>query len=268
MAEERVSSPQNLWVKRLRWLHSRKGRQRFGQFFAEGTRLLEEAQRAGWRPERVFYVPQRLRTPRDSALLQGWLKRKVLCLEMEESLFLQLADTESPQGILAIFPQRLTPLRDLQPTAGSRYLLLEGLKDPGNVGTLLRTAQAFGVEAVLFLGGVDPFNPKAVRASMGAIFQVSLVMTSLEEFARWRGQAQPSLALVASVPRGGEPLPSFSWPFPFVLALGNEVEGLSQELLHLADARVSIPMFGETESLNVAVAGSVLLYEAWRQRSP
>ncbi len=256
-----VVLPQPPAVKLLtlaRDLKRRKGRERQGLFVAEGIRAVEELLDSAIPVRGVLAGPALATTPRGVQLASVVADRGISILEVDAAEFASAADTDSPQGILAIARMPDHRLEDI-PTGGSlRLVLLDGVQDPGNVGTILRTAAAFGVAAVVALPGtVDLWNAKVVRSAMGASFRLPTVITTiaaLTSFLRDRG------IVLWGADAHGTPLESLRPPEALAIAVGNEGAGLSPPLLEYADSLVAIPIAADTESLNVAVATGILLH--------
>jgi RNA methyltransferase, TrmH family len=194
------------------------------------------------------------------------LPREVDLIEMPEEIFASAVTTESPQGIAALVRPKAFLLEDALRGEPPLVVVAAGLQDPGNLGTLIRSAEAFGSGGVVLLPGtVSPWNPKAMRASSGSVFRLPVVAASEDElFTRLRAMNIPALAAVADE---GISATKADLAKSTALLLGNEGRGLSAELLAQASAHITIPCPGPVESLNAAVAGSILLYEAARQRS-
>ncbi len=257
----RIESRQNARVKELRAGLRRGARTAEGEIAIEGERLIQEAIRSGLRVRTVF-VSSGSDSLLDSELLDSGRIGEAEILLLSTDAFLSAASTEHPQGIAALIdpPQfglgamlRGIPL----------VVIAAGLQDPGNLGTLVRSAEAFGATGMIILPGtVSLWNAKALRASSGSAFRLPIIaMEGDEAFACLRAQG---VRLFAAVPRDGDLETDLSGPA--ALLLGNEGAGLDQAWLAQADARVTIRCPGPVESLNAAVAGSVLLYEAARQR--
>ncbi|MEJ2185283.1 MAG: RNA methyltransferase [Gemmatimonadota bacterium] len=245
----------------VRGLARRRVREREARFLAEGVRVVEELLAAGLAPELVIVSPGLEATERGrrlAAALDGPAVRRVSDGELA-----RLADTETPQGVLAVasVPAANLPESD----RGEPLLVLDGVQDPGNVGTLMRTAAAFGVSAVVALPGTaDPWNPKVVRAAAGTCFRVPAVQTDPAALGAW-AERQGYTLLGADA--GGTPVEALAIPDRLALVVGNEGAGLSPAMAAGVDARVAIPMRG-AESLNVAVAAGILLYLMTRKAAP
>ncbi|MFM7311756.1 MAG: TrmH family RNA methyltransferase [Cyanobium sp.] len=254
-----ITSRRNPLVRHLRALHDPRGRREQGLLLLEGRHLLEEALRLGLHPSLVAATPAWINRHGE---LWGALPPGTRRQPLAEDVLSLAASTSHPDGVLATLvpPQ---PDRDRRP----RFVLaLDGLQDPGNLGTLLRTALAAGVEEVWLGEGADPYSPKVLRASSGAALAMPLLRLSAAELlAHLQGPQAQGLQRVATLVSGGRPYWDLDWTRPTVLLLGNEGAGLDPQLAALADARVTIPHSPAVESLNVAVAAAPLLLERWRQ---
>lgn len=257
-----ITSTANPRVKQIRSLAtSPRMRRRERLFVIEGVRLVEEALRSGEMPAVLLYDPEQLRsTERGSALLEQ-IQTLPSAFPATSAVIAAAADTVTPQGVVAAMPW---PQLELQPPG--LLLALDRVQDPGNAGTLLRTAEATGVGAVLcIVGTVDLFSPKVVRAGMGAHFRVPIRFELTWE------EARPILEtadhIYGATASATMPYYAADWRQPSALIIGNEAQGLSQEALEAATKLITIPMKGQVESLNAAIAGSVMLFEALRQRS-
>lgn len=263
-AVELITSRRNPLVTRLRALQQPKGRREQGLLLLEGTHLLQEVLRLGLRPERLLATEAWLARHADLVAQAPLVPQPV-----GEEVLAAVASTDHPDGVV------LTLAADALPRARGRgdfVLALDQLQDPGNLGTLLRTALAAGVQDVWLGGGADPLQPKVLRASAGAVLALPLrrepdraTLLPLLEAARAAGHQ-----LVATLVEGGDasPVPywQLDWTRPTVLLLGNEGAGLHPQLAAMASHRVTIPHSRAVESLNVAVAAGPLLLERWRQQ--
>jgi TrmH family RNA methyltransferase len=268
-----VTSRANPRVKQLRAAFAGHARLSGGLVAIEGEHLLYEAIRSGLVLKTIF-VSERTSAPE-------WAPRSVELIELTDEVFSSVVDTQSPQGIAALLVPPTWDLASAFPaklpgTQSPLLLIAAGLQDPGNLGTLIRSAEAFGATAVLTTAGtVSEWNQKALRASAGSVFRVPVVAIGPSDIPVLKSRGLRLFAAVADsdsdsdAPLGPSP-PSIAdadLTQPCALMIGNEGAGLSQELLALADARITIPTPGRVESLNAAIAGSLLLYEASRQRA-
>jgi len=250
-----VTSKTNPRVKQLRAAFEGRRKLAEGQIAIEGPHLIAEAQRSGMALETIF-----VREDARELLSQlGLAEESAVVLSRE--VFASAVATETSQGIAALaYPQK----EKMPAVAGGLFLVLERIQDPGNLGTLVRSAEAFGVAAVLCLPGTaDVWNQKALRASAGSVFRVPVIAIETARLAAMQGAG---MRLIAAVAREGGTPEAIDVRGGCAIMIGNEGAGLSVELLALSDERVTIPCPGAVESLNAAVAGSLLLYAASVQR--
>ena len=253
-----VESRQNPRVKELRAALSRTGRTPSGLIAIEGEHLIAEAIRSQLRIATIFL--------RDGYQPPFALPSDAEPLLLPSDVFSSAVATEQPQGIAALVHPPAFSMEDLFAGAAPLILVLAGLQDPGNVGTLLRSAEAFAATGVLLLPGTaSPWNPKALRASAGSAFRVPAIHATEAEVLDLL--AQHNIPTIAAVARAGISVSAAPLAGPCALLIGNEGAGLSDSLIAAAAHRITIPMPGNVESLNAAIAGSLLLYEASRRRS-
>jgi TrmH family RNA methyltransferase len=255
-----IASTANESVKYARSLHRRSIRYRERAFITEGVRAVEEGIQAGIQPAFLFHTPAVMDVPRARSILAQAEKQGAKVRVVSEPVMAAMADTVTPSGILAVFPMLPASIPSLLTWA----LLLDGLRDPGNLGTILRSALAARIQLVLTTAGtVDVYSPKVVRAAMGAHFGLNLLVnppwSTVEE-------ALHGLHVLVATPRRGPPYWQVDWRQPTALLIGGEVEGVSAEADGLATGHTMIPMAERVESLNAAVAASILLFEGARQR--
>lgn len=253
-----ITSSQNSKIKLVRALIGRsKERREANAFVVEGVRLVEEAEIRNWRFEIVLY--DKSLNERGESLIEKLKARGVEIEEVSESLMKTLSDTETPQGVLAVLDNARIPI----PDSPNFILIPDQIRDPGNLGTLLRTAAATGVQAVLLPPETtDAFAPKVVRAGMGAHFRLPIHSMTWEEIRIQTKDLQIYLADMEGQSGWETDLRQ-----PLALIIGGEAEGASDEARGLAIQNISVPMAGNVESLNAGVAGSVLMFEVVRQRS-
>lgn len=249
----------------VRDLHRRKARERRGLALAEGIRLIEEALAAGIVIQGVLAAPALDATPRGEALRAGLRAASVPIETVTDDELVELADTEHPQGIVAVVAPKAWTTSDIRAARGHPVVVLDGVQDPGNLGTIARTGSAFGAAGLVALPGTaDLLNPKALRGSMGALFRLPAVHLPDAEFLAWSGSAGVE---VWTTDAEGEDIRHVAPPAgPVALVLGNEGAGVRSELRAASARRVAIPIAAATESLNVAVAAGILLHEVTRGR--
>lgn len=235
-----------------RELLTKKGRREHARFSFEGPTLLDEALQSGVTPERIFVTPDALAIHSSIARAE---EAGAAVHVVDAKTLARISDVETPSGIVAIAPVVLRLAADLLERPGL-VALLAGVSDPGNAGTLLRSAEAFGIGRVLFAAGsVEPYHPKVVRAAMGAVFRLQLAVVDPEEL-----RAYPQWQITGLDARG-EALDALEWGERAIIAVGSERQGLGA-LAALCSRTAAIPMHGKAESLNAAVAGSLAFYEA------
>ena len=250
-------------VTLIRNLHDRKGRRREARALAEGVRLVEEAVAAGIPMHGAALDAEAGPDARRDAVVAALVARGVPIERVSSRVFADLAATDTPQGIVVVVEPPMRTLAELDPARGP-ILALDAVQDPGNVGTLLRTAWALGAAgAVLLKGTADPFNAKVVRSAMGATFRFPIAVADVDEFLGWAAAA--ALPIWAAT-MDGEASGRARLPERLVLVVGNEGAGLRPEILAAAAGRIAIPLAVGVESLNVAIAAGILLHEIRRGR--
>lgn len=243
----------------------KKARVETGLFIAEGVRLAEEALNHGWTPAYVFAGETAMERPQIAALLARMKKAGARALTASEKVLAAVSRKDNPQTVVAAFKQRLSKLSDFPVDGARRWVALYEVRDPGNLGTVIRTADAAGVDGVILVGQTcDPFSVEAVRATMGSLFAMPLATAKFEEFNAWR--ATSDARVVAASMRGTHAHNNADYGQKSIVLLGNEQAGLPVEVEATCDELVRIPMMGAADSLNLASAASVMIYEVWRSR--
>ncbi|MER3556260.1 MAG: 23S rRNA methyltransferase [Meiothermus sp.] len=260
----RITSTHNPRVKALADLKERKGREREGKFLIEEAREIERAAEAGIRLETVI-ISDSLND--NEARVYADLARvgRLEVLEVSQGPMKRLSSRENPAGLIAVarIPER--SLSAFKPPIDALILLAVGLEKPGNLGAVLRSADAAGASAVLVAGGVDLYSPQVIRNSTGVIFSLPTFGASESEILAWLRQHR--ISLIATTPHTDTLFWQADLRGPVAIAVGPEHEGLSEGWLEAATTRVCIPMRGQADSLNVSVTAALLLYEARRQRT-
>ena len=262
---EVISSAANPLVKRVRALADRKHRRRESAFVVQGIQPVWQAVEAGADIDALIVAPDLLRHPGAVAMVAGQEASGVRVARLSGELFGRIADRDGPSGLAAIVRSAPRALADLAVGTGSLFAALHSAGNPGNVGTIIRTASAVGADGVILIGpSADPHDPIAVKASMGAIFTVPVALaSSAAEFLDWARGGGATIAATSA--RGSVSCWDADLAPPLVVLLGSEGAGLPDDLLAAADLRIAIPMTGTAESLNLAVAAGVLLYEVRRR---
>jgi len=247
-------------LKRLRSLREKKYRRAEGLFLAEGLRICTEALDAGWVPHVLVFAEGKADHPLVQRLVQATVSGGGTVIETSAELLSGVTGKDNPQAVAAAYAPRVLALADLTP--GPRTLVAERLRDPGNLGTLLRACDATAASALVLVDeSTDPTSPEAVRASMGASFTVPCVHATTDELLAWKAGHGTQLIGAALDPRATD-YRAASYEAPALLLLGNEAQGLPEALKAACDQLVIMPMRGKADSLNVAMAGTLMLYEA------
>lgn len=260
-----ICSRENGRIKRLRSLRMRKQRDRTGLYFVDGVRLVAEAALRGAGIEELVVAPALLRSRLGWEIAEQQRSAGVPCWEVTPEVFGSLATRSMDQGIGAAVRQHWMRLETVSLTGEQCWVAVEAVQYPGNLGTILRSSAAAGGAGVIMIGPTaDPYDPNAVRASLGAIFSQRLVRTTLPSFAAWKQER--GYAVIGTSPDAATEYGTIAYPMPAVLLMGSERVGLSPEMRSLCDLTLRIPMVGHCDSLNVAVAASLMLYEIFHQR--
>ena len=253
-----ITSLSNPLVKQARALRQRKARAASGLFLVEGLHHVGSALEAGWEIENLIYAPDLLTGDFAQTLLEDAQRIGLVPQPVSAKAMNSMTEKDNPQGILALVKQRNIRLTDLEPIQTG--VALVSPQDPGNVGSILRTIDAVGADALFLLeGGVDLYHPTCVRASMGTLFWKPVVQASFDEFVEWvQGE---KLQLVGTSAHAQMDYHGIGLgEFPWILLLGSEQKGLSDEQIAVCDVTVSMPMRGRVSSLNLSVAAGILLY--------
>ncbi|MGD9815091.1 MAG: TrmH family RNA methyltransferase [Hyphomonadaceae bacterium] len=257
-----ITSASNPLIKTLKSLHAKKGRAETGLFLAEGARSAIEAAELGVWPEVLVFAPAALAREPVRALVDEAGRRRVRVIETSEAVLAQVSKRDNPQTVIGAYKQQLHALDDLE---GETIVALEGVRDPGNLGTILRTADSTGAGGVVLIGeSCDPFSVEAVRASMGSLFAMRLARASFDDLLHYktsRGASMIGLSL-----KGAALDAERSAPARAIVLMGNEQSGLAPDMEAACDLLVKLPMRGRADSLNLAVATAVMLYDLWRRR--
>ncbi len=261
-----ISSISNSRIKFIRSLAHRQERDQAQLFFIEGIRIVAEAIQLHADVQTIIYAPRLLKSQFGMELVRQQEQKGIACLEVSTDVFKSLSVKDGPQGLGAVVHQQWEQLAQLQGNEGLCWIALDAAQDPGNIGTILRTGDAVGSAGLLLLGQcADPYDPGALRASMGAIFSQRLVKASFVEFTRWK--REHALTVIGTSDKGSVHYRTANYIKPLVLLMGSEREGLSQEQQSVCDTMVQIPMVGRSDSLNLAVATGIVLYEIFYRKT-
>lgn len=258
-----ITSRSNQKIKQIRKLGQRKAREASGRFVVEGIAHVAAAVEAGAAVDYICYAPELLTSPFARELLEREMTRGMSCHPVAADVFASVSGKDNPAGILAVVAQPQRPLAELTAATFPFGVALVSPQDPGNIGTILRTIDAVGADGLLLLdGGADAYHPSAVRASMGALFYKQVAAATFAEFAQWA--RRHGYRVVGTSAHARSDYRTADYARPLLLLMGSEQEGLTPEQMALCDETVRLPMHGRVTSLNLAIATSVMLYEAIR----
>src|SRR5271168_4356290 len=256
-----ITSLTNPTVKAVRALHMRKDREETGQFLAEGLKIVTEAVELGRAPRVLLYGAEAAPHPLLRRALAATEAAGGEAIEVGHDILAKISRRDNPQTVLAVFEQAFAPLASLAPHSAHCWVALEAVRDPGNLGTIVRTADAAGCGGVILVGDCcDPYSVEAVRATMGSIFAVKMAKATPAQFVAWRASWPGSV--VGTLLSARTDFRAASYAPPTLILMGNEQAGLTPQLAALCDVTVKIPMRGRADSLNLAVATGVMIYAA------
>lgn len=263
MAPRIITSAGNADVKLLRALHERKYRRKSGWFLAEGLRICTEAVQLGHPPVRLVYAEDRHSDPALLPLIDACRDAGGRTMAVSEDLLVRISRKENAQTVIGAFEQTFLPLESIKPDGV--WIALDRVRDPGNLGTIMRTADAVGAKGIILIDEcTDPYSLEAVRASMGAIFHVDIVQTDQAGFLTFAKAFKGNL--IGTALPASEDYRRANWQAPLILLMGNEQAGLPDTLMQACDQLVRMPMMGRSDSLNLAVSTGVALYEYLRHQ--
>ena len=259
-----VTSLSNPIIKDIKALSQKKERDETRSFIAEGLKLVIDALDLGWTIKTLVYAKAAKGKPQVEQVALKTVASGGLVLEVSEKVLSAITRRDNPQMVVGVFEQRYAHLRDIRPALGETYVALDRVRDPGNLGTIIRTADAAGASGVVLVGETtDPFSLETVRATMGSVFAMPLIRASVAEFVKWQKAAD--VQLVATHLAGAVDYRTIDYrKKPVVLLMGNEQAGLPDELAREATALARIPQQGRADSLNLAIATGIMLFEARR----
>lgn len=260
-----ITSLANPQIKEIRKLRERKYRQESGLFYGEGLRIVAEALKQKAELSQLLVAPELLTSEFGIKLVEEQRGKGAAVLELSEDVFRSIAQKEGPQGIAAVFVQSKLRLDSIKRGDTDLWVALDSVADPGNLGTILRTSDGVGGCGVILLDhATDPYDPTTIRASMGAVFTQKIVKATFDEFAAWKKQL--NYPLVGTSGAAQQDYHHARYPADLILLMGSEREGLNDQAIQLCDDLVCIPMVGQSDSLNLAVATAVVLYEIFNQK--
>ncbi len=261
-----ITSTSNPQIKAIRKLKDRKYRNESGLFFLEGIRITIEALTAKNWVRQLIVARELMSNEKAVQAVTAAEKNNIEILEVSGEVFRSISGKDGPQGLAAVGQQKWTELAELNDLTNGIWIGLYQIADPGNLGTILRTLDGMGGKGALLIDNcTDPYDPTAIRASMGAVFSKKIVKTTTQDFLNWK--KTQSIPLVGTSDAAESDYRDFSYTEPMILLMGSEREGIPSELAQACDAILSIPMMGNADSLNLAVASSIILYEiAWQRQ--
>ena len=261
-----ITAYSNPLIKRIRTLRDKRHRRDEGLFLAEGLRILTEAREAGRLPHYLFFARDSATHPLVRALIADVEAGGGEAIETVPDILSKLSGKDNPQAVVGVFPEFSRSLESLDRASAALWLVAERLRDPGNLGTILRTGDAVGAGALILVDEcVDPFSVEAVRASMGALFTVPIVQCSWADFIGWL-RTGPGQLVGLSLDTDTN-YRNATYAAPTFLLTGNEAQGMPADYAAACDLLVKIPMLGKADSLNAAVATAVMAYEVLAQQS-
>jgi TrmH family RNA methyltransferase len=265
MSLHEITSPANPLIKRLKSLSEKKARREEGLFLGEGLRVCTEALAAGHLPAMLAVTPEAEAHPLGQHLIHATRSHGGQVMRVPRDLISRITGKDNAQGVVAAYPIPDTSLARIDRTSARLWLVADTLRDPGNLGTMLRSCDATGAGGLILLGDcADPFSLEAVRASMGALFSRQVARASADEFFAWL-RAAPGQLVGAALAGRTIDYRAHRYQAPCFLLMGNEQAGLPPKIAETCDALVKLPMLGTADSLNVAVCAGVLLYHALDQ---
>jgi TrmH family RNA methyltransferase len=260
-----ITSRNHSLVKRIRSLHRREERDRQRKYYIEGMRFVAQAIEASTHIEALVYAPDLIEHPFARHLIKQQQKAGTPCFALADEVMHSIALNDDSQGIGAVVGQRWERLRDINPQHHLCWIVVQTVQSPGNLGTMLRTSEAVGGAGVILLDNyIDVYDPATVRATMAAMFRQRFVRTTLPQLLTWKEQY--GCKLVGTSPAASHDYRTVEYSCPTLLFMGGERKGLSQKYQDACDALVKLPMVGRADSLNLAVATGVMLYEIFHQR--
>lgn len=258
-----ITSTSNPKIKFIRKLRTKKFRDENQMFYIEGPRIISEAIDAKWKFEQVFYSQELINEHYSKQLLGKLLELNVDCFEVDKQVFESFSIKDGPKGLAAILKQKSYEINYLNESVGL-WVGLDRIQDPGNLGSILRTLDAVGGSGIILIDQcTDPFDIAAVRGSMGAIFSLKIIKTNNYNFLRFL--AEKNIPIIGTSDKSENDYQAIQYKKDMILLMGSEREGLSESLMLGCDKLVHIPMVGKSDSLNLAVATSICLYEIFNQ---
>lgn len=259
-----ISSTKNPLIKEIKGLYRKKNRWNSKSFIIEGVKIIDEALDNGIGLKYIIYTDSLLSNSDGEKLLKK-IPDNDNIIKVTENVFKEISDTENPQGILGVAEFYERDLKDIKSLEKPSLLFLDSIQDPGNIGTIIRTGDAFDIDGIILGEGcVDPYNPKVVRSTMGSIFRTPIYLcnNTLDSLMEIKDMGIDIIATSLD----GQLLYNKSFKEGFICIIGNESRGVSREVISMAKEKIKIPMPGRAESLNAGVAASIIMYESMKWR--
>jgi TrmH family RNA methyltransferase len=261
-----ITSKSNAIIKSIRKLHARKYRELNNLFYIEGVRILAEALASDWEINEIIVAPDLVRNDFSIELLACAKQKKIPIIEVDEHVFKSISLKEGPKGLAAVVIRKWSPLRTIAEKKGL-WVALDRIQDPGNLGTIMRTAESVSAKGIILIDNcTDPFDIASVRSSMGALFSMSIIKAESDEFINFVKNSY--YTLIGTSDKGAVDYRELDYDKNSILLMGSEREGLSSNLISACDHLVFIPMSGSSDSLNLAIATAVCLFEIQNQFHP
>lgn len=259
-----ITSLSNPIIKDIKSLTQKKNRDASNKFIAEGLKLVIDAIDSGWEIEILIYAKAAVQKEIVQKTAAKVVANSGLVLEVTEKVLTSITRRDNPQMVVGVFKQRFTNLDKLKPENGDTFIALDRVRDPGNLGTIIRTADAAGIKGVILVGATtDAFSIETVRATMGSIFALPILKCDVDTFLNW--QNSHDMSVIGSHLKGSVDYRTIDYKSkPTVLLMGNEQAGLPDELASKCDQLARIPQVGDADSLNLAIATALMIYEARR----
>ncbi len=258
-----ITSVSNPLIKEIKSLHKKKARQKTGLFIIEGIKIIKEALDNNYFLKYILYTDE-LKNTQEGRDFFKEIENLTNLIYVSENVFREISDTESPQGIIGLAMVNYRSIEEISNSKPSFYIYLDSLQDPGNMGTIIRSGDGFNIDGIIISEGtVDPYNSKVVRATMGSIFRMPIyfVRDGLESL---QSLKEKGMKLISTCLDTDKSLKEVDFKESIILTIGNESQGVSKEVFDLSDDLIKIPMPGKAESLNAAVAASIIMYELKR----
>jgi len=259
-----ISSTSNQYIKSIRKLSNRKERDRSGKFYIEGLRLIGEALRTDFPLESILHSSDLLTSGFGKNAIEEGRKKGVDIIEVTKEVFQTFALKDRPQGLAAVGIQKLVSIKELHNLNGL-WIVLDNVQDPGNLGTIIRSLDGAGGKGLVLLGTcTDVYHPTSVRSSTGALFSLKIAKMSLANFYEWN--SRENMHIIGTICGEAENYRKYDFPQDMILLMGSEQKGLGKELLEMCEGLVNIPIVGSVDSLNLACAASIVLFEIYAKR--